>query len=90
MFIPENVKLWADQQAAERLSSVEDEAKHHAVSPENIAALERYRLCFDAAVEAHAMGKAASQREAIMPLLEIAGLVQVPNLHRDFLTGDNT
>ena len=78
MNIPTNVELYANEQ---------DALRHHAASTENVRILVTYQNVFESAIDAHAAGKVQSRHEAIAPLLEISGLVQVPNLHRDFLNG---
>jgi hypothetical protein len=78
MIIPQTIIDYAAEQ---------DALRHHAASPENVRILVTYQNVFESAIDAHAAGKVQSRHEAIAPLLEISGLVQVPNLHRDFLNG---
>jgi hypothetical protein len=68
-----------------------DELRELSADAQNLDIMSRYQAVFDAAIDAHMAGKIGTRQEAILPLLEIHGLVPLAgDMDRDFLTGENT
>jgi hypothetical protein len=66
-------------------NSLEDEARHHVASAENLDILARHHKAFDAGMNAHLAGKSGSLFEAMLPLLALQRLVPTEDMERDFL-----